>query len=119
MANKILVDIPTTAITGNGTTVSDPVALGPNERAYIASLNITNRTDGTATLTVQTSISADGPWVTWFAATGASANGLTFDFPTITEAPAGLLFARLSLAATSVTTGFTAQCLLMAVEDKS
>lgn len=118
MANKIVVEIPTTEITGNGTTLSDAVALGPNERAYAAPLLVTDRTDGSVTLTVQTSISADGPWVTWFAGSAITAEGLTFDFPSITESPAGLLYARLSLVATAVTTGLTVAAQLVAVEDK-
>lgn len=118
MANKIVVAIPTTTVESDLNLTSDAVALGPNESGYSASLLISDRTDGTATLTVQTSVFAEGPWVTWFALSGASSDGLSFNFPTISESSTGLLFARLSLASTSVTTGLDVQAQLMCRESK-
>ena len=113
MANKILVSIPSTDISGNGTTVSDPVALGGTELNYSCSLTVSDRTDGTCLVTVQTAINPDGPWATWFVLFPISTEVTTFDFPSILESPGGLLFARISAVATSVTTGFTLEAQLM------
>jgi len=113
MANKILVSIPSIVVSANGTTVSDPVALGGTELNYSCSLTVSDRTDGTCLVTVQTAINPDGPWATWFVLLPVSSEVTTFDFPSILEPPAGLLFARISAAATSVTTGFTLEAQLM------
>ena len=113
MANKILVSIPSTVVSANGTIVSDPVALGGTELNYSCSLTVSDRTNGKCLVTVQTAINPDGPWATWFVLSSASADGTTFDFPSFSESPGGLLFARISAAATSVTTGFTLEAQLM------
>jgi len=113
MANKIVASIPVTVVSANGTTVSDPVALGSHEFFYAVGQEMSDRTDGTITSTVQTAINPDGPWATWFVLLPVSSEVTTFDFPSILEPPAGLLFARISAAATSVTTGFTLEAQLM------
>jgi len=106
MANKIVSSIPVTVVSANGTTVSDPVALGPHEFFYAVVQEMSDRTDGTITSTVQTAINPDGPWTTWFVLLLANAEGTTFDFASILESPGGLLFARISAEATSIKAGF-------------
>ena len=106
MANNILVSIPSTVVSANGTTVSDPVALGGTELNYSCSLTVSDRTNGKCLVTVQTAINPDGPWTTWFVLLLANAEGTTFDFASILESPGGLLFARISAEATSIKAGF-------------
>ena len=118
MANKIVASIPVTVVSANGTTVSDPVALGSYEFFYAVGQEMSDRTDGTITSTVQTAISADGPWVTWFGSSGLASDGANFGFAGLSNAPSGLLFARISSVATSVTTGFSFEAKLVAQDRK-
>jgi len=118
MANKIVSSIPVTVVSANGTTVSDPVALGPHEFFYAVVQEMSDRTDGTITSTVQTAINPDGPWMTWFGSSGLASDGANFGFAEPSNAPSGLLFARISSVATSVTTGFSFEAKLVAQDRK-
>lgn len=121
MANKIVVQIPSTVVTANGTTVSEAVAMDAKDRSFALWSQITARTDGSLLVTVQLAINADGPWVSWFSGASLGSVSQNMGFASVQtplwETDQGnnnLLFIRLSAAATSVTSGFTFNAALCA-----
>jgi len=107
MASTRVVNIPTTVVTANGTTLSDAVELKSSFVDITVFNVISARTDGTLTVTIQTSDSLDGPWATWFAGLGITTVTGQFSYPGITDPSTGALFMRISAVATLVTSGFT------------
>ncbi|MDO3651367.1 hypothetical protein [Nocardia mangyaensis] len=96
--------IVSTAITGNGTTTGDGVQVLDTDIELHGIIEVSSRTDGTYTLTLQES--HDGTnWSTLKAGSGISANGIEVVKPTAGEG--NLKYIRASVVAGSVTTGAT------------
>lgn len=114
MANKIVVQIPSTVVTANGTTVSEAVALDGKDRNFMSWAQVSARTDGSLVVEFQLSTSPNGPWLTWLTHTAISSVNANISFPPVNspvyEYDIGnetLLFIRAIGTASGVTNGFT------------
>lgn len=124
MANKIVVNIPDTVITENGTTTSIVVPSSPNEVGYVLWVQVKDRLGGTASASAQISTSADGPWINWIIGLGQVENGQAIYFPGGFDLEGfevgSLLYFRLSATVSGIVeNGLTLNAYLCAREVKN
>lgn len=99
--------LPSTAITADGTTSGSTIELPSFAQDFIATCEVSGRTDGTYTLTVQHSPD-NVNWFTLDAVAAISSNIMAIK----AVSGSSFVFVRASLLAASVTTGATVKCML-------
>lgn len=109
-AYKRLSLLPSQTIDSDTTTASDTVALPGDAKEIIGVIEVSSRTDGTYTLTIQHS--PDGTnWVDLDSASALSANGI--ETVSVTSTTPVFHLVRASVVSASTTSGATVQCYLM------